>query len=96
MSSVPIASTAEVLRGATSATITNLSPGRTRAALAAAADWLVRLTERTHRYMARAAEADALQNGALALDAGRFLTDASGGGSRGAEAASALRASARS
>ena len=96
MSSVPIAGTAEVLRGATPATIASLSPGRTRAAVAALTDWLVRLTERAHRHMARAALADALRSGALPLDAGRFLTDASGGGSRGAEAARALRAPARS
>ncbi len=96
MSSVPIASTAEVLRSATSATITSLSPGRTRAALAALTDGLVRLTERAHRHMACAALADALGNGAPASDAGRFLTDASGGGSRAAEAARALRAPARS
>ena len=96
MSSIPIASTSEVLRGATSATVVDLSPGRTRTALAALADWLVRLTDRAHRHMARAALADAAQRGAFAPEAGRFLTDASGGGSRGAEAARALRAPARS
>jgi hypothetical protein len=93
MSSLPIVSTAEVLRGATSATVPNLSLRQTRTGLAALTDWLVRLTERAHEHMVRAARADARYAGAPGSDAARFLTDACGGGSRRFEAARALRAS---
>jgi hypothetical protein len=55
-------------------------------------DWIVDATESAQRHQARIAQAHARSGGRLFDDAGRFLSDAAGGGSRAAEAARSLRA----
>jgi hypothetical protein len=55
-------------------------------------NWVVALTERAQRHLARAAEAEAAATGMALESQTRFVNDAAGGGSRSIEAARSLRA----
>jgi hypothetical protein len=55
-------------------------------------NWIVALTERAQRQLARAAEAEAAATGIGLESVGQFANDAAGGGSRSIEAARCLRA----
>ena len=55
-------------------------------------DWVVALTERAQRHLARAAEAEAAATGMALESQPGFVNDAAGGGSRSIQAARSLRA----
>lgn len=90
MSSLPIARTAHALEEDTSLTGFR-TIGRAAARLSTRlGDWTVALTERAQDHLARCAIADARDGGVSFQGQTRFLGDAAGGGSRGAEAALSL------
>jgi hypothetical protein len=57
-------------------------------------NWVVQMTERAERHLARAAEADTRLYSMVIDGQSHFASDASGGGSRAIEAARSLRAQA--
>jgi len=85
-------STAELLQDAQSIACPRITSDRASEGSSRLLNWLVALTERAQRHLARAAEAEAAATGIALECCDRFANDAAGGGSRAIEAARYLRA----
>ena len=89
-------STAELITNAQSIACRGLTSNRTSAdrtsdGSSRLLNWVVALTERAQRHLARAAEAEAAATGTSLESRERFVNDAAGGGLRSIEAARSLR-----
>jgi hypothetical protein len=94
MANLQIMGTAEMLSVSDTAHAAGSSLGLTQTPAGSfpGLEWLVRLTERAERVLARCADAEARFGGESFDDQDRFVNDAAGGGIRSAEAARSLRA----
>ena len=86
--------TAEMLSSAASVACPRPSSGFPTVGASRLLNWLVQMTERAERRLARAAEAQAETRRMIADGRSCFANDAAGGGSRAIEAARSLRAQA--
>ena len=92
MPSSHVVVTAEMLNNAASVACPGPSLDLSLVGSSRLLNWVVQMTERAERHLARAAESEA-GIGRMAID-GQFVNDAAGGGSRAAEAARSVRAQA--
>lgn len=95
MPSENVVSTAELLTDPQSIACPGLTSRRSSEGSSRVVNWLVALTERAQRYLAQAAEADALAGGVAIERQPGFANDALGGAFRSIEAARSVRAQAR-
>jgi hypothetical protein len=92
MPSDHVVSTAELLTDSQSIACPGLTSEHYSERSSRLLSWVVALTERTQRYLARAAEADARASGVAIERLGGFANDVAAAGFRSAEAARGLRA----
>jgi len=94
MPSSHVVVTAEMLNNAASVACSGPSLDLSLVGSSRLLNWVVQMTERAERHLARAAESEA-GIGRMAIDGqSHFVNDAAGGGSRAAEAARSVRAQA--
>jgi hypothetical protein len=94
MPSSHVVVTAEMLNNAASVACPRPSSDLSPVGSSRLLNWVVQMTERAERHLARAAEADAVIR-RMAIDGqSHFVNDAAAGGSRAVEAARSVRAQA--
>ncbi len=94
MPSSNVVVTAEMLNNVASVTCPRPSSDLSPVGSSRLLNWVVQMTERAERHLARVAEAEARALRVVIDSQDRFVSDAAGGGSRSVEAARSLRAQA--